>query len=256
MQRRPKAADLAAALRHELGLGHGYLDIFEVLRRLGIEVYRAPFDDDSLEGAHEIRNGQPYIIVNSSRSITRQRSTAAHELGHNRLGHDKVYEASIEPSGDDGEEWDAYRFGRYFLMDPTGVEALVEPIDDEDERVAAVASQYVVSPQLAAIHLAELHLIKPKTKADLLEGSRTNALRPAAFLRRYGYRMAETEQDATEVDPGHAGRAMNAYSSGLMTLEALADTLLVTPDDAAEQVRAAGLTPPADVDEDGAEPGE
>lgn len=253
MERRPKAADLAAALRHELRLGDGYLDIFEVLRRLGIEVYRAPFDDDSLEGAHEIRNGQPYIIVNSSRSITRQRSTAAHELGHNRLGHDKVYEASIEPSGDDGDEWDAYRFGRYFLMDPAGVEGLVTSMEDEAERVAAVASHFVVSPQLAAIHLAELHLIKTKTKADLLEGFRTNALRPAAFLRRYGYRMAATEQDVREVDPGHAGRAMRAYASGLMTLEALADTLLVTLEEAAEHVRDAGLTAPTD--DDGPGPG-
>jgi hypothetical protein len=62
--------------------------------------------------------------------------------------------------------------------------------------------------------------------------------------------MAETEQDVKEVDPGHAGRAMRAYSSGLMTLEALADTLLVTPDEAADQVRDAGLTPPADVEEE------
>lgn len=242
MARLPRVAEQASALRHDLGLGTGYVDVFEVLRRLGVEMYQAPFPEDSLEGAHEVRNGQAFFFVNSSRANTRQRLTAAHELGHHRLGQTSIYEATPQAGPDDpASEWDAYRFARYFLMDPGGVKDVVEPLGDPEERVAAVASRFVVSPEVAAIHLAELGHIGSATKTRLLEVFRRGLVKPSGFLARYGYRIARTEQDRVELDPQHVARSLDAYAQGWLTLAALADTLIVGRDEARRLVEEAGL---------------
>jgi Zn-dependent peptidase ImmA (M78 family) len=222
--------DAAARIRHDLVLGSGYVDVLEVLRLLDVEVYQASFAADSLDGAHTQRAGASFVFVNTANAITRQRLTAAHELGHHVLDAsqdgDVVYESDVSNPGNDPAEQAAFRFARYFLMDPDGVARLTGRMKDEVERVAAVAAHFVVSPEVAAIHLVELKAIKLTTKRDLADALASKATTPSALLRRYGYRMAWTPQDRPpELDPRHMRRGLEAYEAEWITLPALADSL-------------------------------
>ena len=139
-----------------------------------------------------------------------------------------------------GEEAEVFRFARHFLMDENGVRVTVANLADEPERVAAVASKYVVSPKVAAIHLAELWLIRPGTKTRILEGFDSGELKPSAFLGRYGYRMKELWDSVIELDPGHVERAMKRYQDGQISLVALAEVLMAPVEEARRMVIEAG----------------
>jgi hypothetical protein len=168
--------------------------------------------------------------VNSCHALNRQRLTAAHELGHYLLGtrHEGsgVFESNTEGMGGEEGEREAFSFARHFLMDEQGLRGLVASIADERERVAASAGTYVVSVNVAAIHLAELGLIRPATKRALLEDLRSKQITPSGFLRTHGYRLPWTPEEPEPVlDPQHVGRALQAYRNGWLTLIALADSL-------------------------------
>lgn len=236
----------AQALRQEHGLGDGYVDVFDVLRRMDIEVYRRPIGNSALEGSLIIRDGLAVVFVNSAGSLTRQRLTAAHELGHYLLGqrHDGLEILENETAiNDDREEPAAFRFARHFLMDAHGVTRLVSDIDDPEERVAAVAHAYVVSPTAVAIHLGELGLISRAVKDRLKQGlDPGGGLKPSAFLARYGFRMDDLYDSATELDAGHTARAMTAYERGQITLAAFAESVMApTMDDAIALLEDAGI---------------
>lgn len=225
--------DAAARIRHDLGLGSGYVDVLEVLRLLDVEVYQASFATDSLDGAHMRRDGASFVFVNTAHAITRQRLTAAHELGHHVLDAsqdgDAVYESEVANPGNDPAEQAAFRFARYFLMDSDGIERLTASMKDEVERVAAVAAHFVVSPEVAAIHLVDLKAIRLTAKRDLADALASKATTPSALLRRYGYRIAWTPQDPQpDLDPRHVRRALEAYEADWITLPALADSLQMT----------------------------
>lgn len=236
------AQERAQALRQRLGLGDSYVDVFDVLRTMEIEVYRRPFPGDGLEGAMTIRSGVPFIFVNSHGALTRQRLTAAHELGHYELGsRDEGTEVLEDISGmTNGDEAEVFRFARHFLMDEKGVTITIAGMSDELQRVAAVASKYVVSPTVVAIHLAELGVLRPATKARLREGFDSGELKPGAFLGRYGYRMMELSDPAIELDPGHVERALLRYQDGSISLAALAEVLMAPTDEARRMVVEAG----------------
>lgn len=237
-----RARERAQALRQRLGLGDGYIDVFDVLRALEIEVYRRPFPGDGLEGALTVRSGVAFIFVNSHGALTRQRLSAAHELGHYELEpRDEGTEVLEDVSGMNGlEEAEIFRFARHFLMDERGVRVAVSSIADEEARVAAIASIYVVSPRVVAIHLAELGLIRPGTKTRLLEGFDTGELRPGAFLSGHGYRMKELSDPALELDSGHVQRSLGRYQDGSLSLAALSEVLMRTADEARQVVIEAG----------------
>jgi len=236
------AQEKAQALRQHLGLGHGYVDIFDVLRRLDIEVYRKPFSD-GLEGAFTIRDGVPFIFVNSLGSLTRQRLTAAHELGHFELGERVDGTEVLEGPGLNGDnaEWEVFRFARHFLMDAQGVQMLVMAVRDEERKVAAVAHTYVTSPAVTAIHLRELGLMSAATRSRLQKQFEEGSLKPSAFLARYGYGMDEMNRPVTELAPAHFQRALAAYSKRLLSLVALAEVLMKSEDETQRIVRDAGI---------------
>jgi Zn-dependent peptidase ImmA (M78 family) len=236
------AREKAQALRQRLGLGDGYVDIFDVLRQLGFEVYRRRFDD-GLEGALTIRDGVPFVFVNSQGSLTRQRLTAAHELGHYELGEQaegtEILEETI--SGTGNAEWDVFRFARHLLMDEVGVRRLLADISDEEQMVAAVARTFVVSPVVSAIHLREIGMISAATKTRLKAQFDDGSLKPSAFLGRFGYGMGEMNQTVTELAPSHIQRSLDAYSKGILSPLSLAEVLQQSEEDTRAIVREAGL---------------
>lgn len=236
----------AAGLRHELGLGTDYVDVFDVVRRQGIELYLAPFGVDSLEGAHLVQDGRAFIFVNTSNSITRQRLTAAHELGHHVLegaaDGSALYEANVTAPGTDPKERAAYAFARYFLMDPEGVHRLADPIKDPDERVAAVASRFVTSIDATCIHLGELGVITASAKARLLERLRNGEVKPAALLRGFGYHFEPTPKaEGPSLDPRYVRGVIDAYAREWISFVSFADILQIDREEAVGLLTEHGL---------------
>ena len=75
----------ALALRQRLDLGDAPLNIWNLIRDLGVIVWRHDFGPDAGDGMYIRKSGRSLIIVNSERRASRQRFTAAHELGHHEL---------------------------------------------------------------------------------------------------------------------------------------------------------------------------
>lgn len=230
----------AKELRSELDLAPGRVDVFRVIEQLGIETYARPMPNDGLDGAHQLAEGQGFIFINSAHALTRQRFTAAHELGHHRHGLGEgppVFEADIARLTDPTEV-DINSFAAYFLMDPGNIAEAVEPIGDPLERVAATSSIFAVSPEAAAIQLAALGHVSRAFKSDVCRQLRQGELRPGDLYRQYGYQAVITPQAAKpEFDPRHVARAVQAYDLGLMSLVGLSDVLSVSADEAADILR-------------------
>lgn len=232
---KPRGQEAAEALRHELGLGYGPIDVFAVIGALGYELYRGRFPDDNVDGALRQQGGVRFVLINSAVAITRQRFTAAHELGHARLepltdGTEFVENNVESAAGANGDEREANIFAAYLLMDARGVRDLVEKLPDERQRVAAVASVFMVSPKTAAIHLRDLGLISNAALNELCVDLDQGWIKPQKLLDQYGYKMAATDQlpAAERLDPAHRARALRFYREEGFTLAGLADALALT----------------------------
>lgn len=232
--------EAAAELRRQLSAPLGRIDVFGVIRELGIELYLRSMPDDPLDGAHQLVGDAAFIFINSAHAITRQRFTAAHELGHHRHGIGEgpaVFENDVarlrEPT-----EVGVNQFAAYFLIDPEGAHLVADELDDPRERVVAVASRFAVSPESSAIHLSELRLISRAFKDELCGKLRTKEVRPGELFRAFDYPPTTTPDAAPfSIDPAHVERAVRAYDVGLMTLVGLADALGTSTEEAAEILR-------------------
>lgn len=226
--------EAARLLRSELGVGTGYVDIYQVIRELGIELYTHPFRD-GLDGAYRREAGRDFIFVNTSLPAPlRHRFTAAHELGHAQLRSvaedGAVFEDDVEQDAGDGEEQEANRFAAHFLMDERGVKELCSTISDEERRVAAIVRRFVVSATSAAIQLNELALVTQQNKNDLLARFRAGQDTTRALLRRHNMILPQTPDfgEQWRLDPGFEQRVLDAYERQWLRLDAVADLLQVS----------------------------
>lgn len=230
----------AAELRAQLELSPGNVDVFAVTRELGIETYLRSMPGEGLDGAHQLVEDTGFIFINSAHAVTRQRFTAAHELGHHRHGIGQgppVFESDVVRLTDPTEV-DINSFAAHFLMDPPGMRTLVSEIDDPLQRVAAVGSRFAVSPEAAAIHLATLGSVTHAFKIEVCRQLREKELRPGDLYRRYSYEPTITPDALDQaLDPNHVARAVRAYDLGLMNLAGLSDALGVSSDEAAAILR-------------------
>lgn len=75
----------ALALRQRLDLGDRPINVWTVIRDLGLVLWRHDFGPDAGDGMYILKGGRSLIIVNTARRASRQRFTGAHELGHHEL---------------------------------------------------------------------------------------------------------------------------------------------------------------------------
>jgi Zn-dependent peptidase ImmA (M78 family) len=74
----------AQALRFQLGLGLAPIDVYDVIEQRGVALAFRDLDGD--DGRYVFHNGKALILVSSTcDEASRQRFTAAHELGHHEL---------------------------------------------------------------------------------------------------------------------------------------------------------------------------
>jgi len=242
MAAEPRGQEAAEALRHRLDLGHGYVDVFRVIADLNIELYRGTFEG-ALDGAFLRKDRADFVFVNSNGSLTRQRMTAAHELGHAQFAVEDGEGVFEDTDGDDPEEKDAYEFARHFLMDARGVREQVAGVEDQLHRVAVVASHFVVSPAAAAIHLKLLGEVEPSFADTLIGKLRSQEVKAGDLLRCFGLSSTFTEPLSAPamIDGAHRQRAIGAYAQGLLTFVGLADSLVLSPEETANLLVAEDL---------------
>jgi len=112
----PEASSRQA--RRELALGSEG-PVPDILQRLeedaGVNVVVAHLGEGP-DGAYTVERDVPFILVNSSPGVVRQRFTLAHEFGHHRLHHGDVLDERVRWDATDPKEVAANRFAAEFLV--------------------------------------------------------------------------------------------------------------------------------------------
>lgn len=236
MAAKGQGREAARLLRSELGLGTGYVDIYQVIRELGIELYAKPFRD-GLDGAYKREQGRDFIFVNTSAAAPlRHRFTAAHELGHAQLRSageaGGVFEDDVEDDAGDGEEQEANAFAAHFLIDERGAKELCSTIDDPDRRIAATVRRFVVSAESATIHLATLGLVSDDAKRRIMARFAAGDEHTRGLLRRFGMLLPQTADfgEQSRLDLVFEQRVLDAYEQRWLRIDAVADLLQTTQD--------------------------
>ncbi|WP_037622786.1 ImmA/IrrE family metallo-endopeptidase [Streptomyces aureus] len=175
------AAMIAAAQAHAAleAAGDGYIDVFGALGRDGVEVMGRRLG--GLLGLYiDQRSGGPACLLNTGLEEVAMRHTAAHELGHHRMGHGTSIDHEEQSSGRWGEGWpqhekEAEAFASWFLMPrPTARAALARcglqrpgsPLD------AYRMARWLGTPYATTVrHLVRLKMIDRSAEAVWLKYS-------------------------------------------------------------------------------------
>jgi hypothetical protein len=168
-----RVAGIAAAnLRCRLDLPEdGYVDVFAALARCGLPVLGQ--DMPSLFGMYCPPGPNRYggICLNSTMGEATIRHTAAHELGHAELGHDRCLAEGLDPPGTTpakqwpDEEKQAEAFAAWFLMPIRAVKATLTRLGLDIPREAV--DVYQLSLHLGTSyrgtlrHLQHLKMVAP-----------------------------------------------------------------------------------------------
>ncbi len=126
---RPNAAQLAARVRREWGVGETQpVDILSILWSWEcISVIRTPFGGSSrASGLFVRKNDSVLIVLNSSRTLGHQFFTAAHELYHVRFSEGMTGRVctAMQSSEKQPDEMDADRFATHLLLPRAGIDAM------------------------------------------------------------------------------------------------------------------------------------
>ncbi|WP_204808753.1 ImmA/IrrE family metallo-endopeptidase [Mycobacterium riyadhense] len=134
-----RVASIAAAQAHgelDVDVEGGPIDVASAIASAGIELMYRPLP--ALFGAYLADTRVQGILVNNRMTRAVRRHTAAHELGHHRLGHGTIYdrgatddatgELAVAP-GAPGTERTAEAFATWFLMPLRAVRAALVACD-------------------------------------------------------------------------------------------------------------------------------
>lgn len=196
-----RIAHIAAAHAHsDLSVTRdGYVDVFAAIRSAGVPMMLQKMP--KLFGIYVCAaSAGPGILLNSGLRLVALRHTAAHELGHHRLGHGDSVDEYLDPwngqapGGWTGPEMSAEAFAAWFLMPPPAVRAALRTLGLPRPRTAAdvyrTATMLGVSYRGLARHLVAMHLA---TEVESQAWART----PRSQIRR---RLAGVAADACRGD--------------------------------------------------------
>ena len=251
----------ARALRHELGLGVAPVDIWEVLRQRGVFVALHDFGDDGGDGLYLWRGsekeGTPLVVVNSAKRASRQRFTAAHELGHHEMHRFEaadflIADQTVDSDGDE-REVAANAFAAYLLA-PTedlvdAVGALESPLTPAG--LVSLMRRYGMSYRALAYRLRNANLIKQKTLDSLRAEGEGQIER---LIESQGFNEKSIFPAPKDVPEAISGGAMRLFKDGVISEARLAELLHATVPEALVAVNDAGMsrTDEPDFDEEAA----
>jgi Zn-dependent peptidase ImmA (M78 family) len=149
----------AETARRKLGVG---LDgpIPDLLRLIedeaGIFVFIVPLGDDGIDGAFQLADQDPFILLNQDRHPVRKRFTLAHEYGHFFMGHGAQLDKKISFGNQAVNEREANGFAASLLVPRPALDHWFARHEDPKvdlEIVVRVASFFNVSAFVARYRL-------------------------------------------------------------------------------------------------------
>jgi hypothetical protein len=175
--------DTVTRLRDEYGVKDvAPVPIFALIAKLGIELRFTVLGE--LAGALlRSTEGHPAgILVNSDQPFERQRFSAAHELGHQVLGHRPKEDFFVSFLGRrfDPTEVDADNFAAELLVPTDLLQQKVKPVAEKavEEAVYRLAREFSVSFQAMTLRLSKLGALHPDQIASL------EATKPTELAKR------------------------------------------------------------------------
>jgi Zn-dependent peptidase ImmA (M78 family) len=248
----------ARAIRHELGLGFAPVDIWDVLRRRGVSVALHDFGAEGGDGVYLWRGGESggvaLIVVNSAKRPSRQRFTAAHELGHHELhrfeGADVVI-ADEEVGESDGDEREvaANAFAAYLLAPVEDLREWFKLLNGvpSPAKLVELMRRYGLSYQAVAYRLRNSGLITQKVLDELLTAGEGQIER---LSKQQGFSEFAILPPPAAVPEVLSRGAMLLYREHVITEARLAELLGLPVEEALGAVADAGMgrsaEPPVD----------
>ncbi|MGI8550060.1 MAG: ImmA/IrrE family metallo-endopeptidase [Dehalococcoidia bacterium] len=164
-----RVAMLAAAHAHrDLGIDTSRrIDVFAAIEKSDILLAFEPFP--RLSGAYfSDPNVKAAILINANHPLSRQRYTAAHELGHHLLSHGTSVDPATEPlfrwggTNPPDTEMVAEAFAAWFLMPPRLVQSCLSELGivrpERPDEVYTLSLRLGTSYEATARHLPNLQL--------------------------------------------------------------------------------------------------
>ncbi|MEV0850566.1 ImmA/IrrE family metallo-endopeptidase [Streptomyces sp. NPDC049954] len=175
-------AMIAAAQAHEqlaVPWDDGYIDVFKALYAEELEVIGKPLG--GLLGLYvDAADGGPACLLNTGLDEVNMRHTAAHELGHHRLGHGTSYDHQEQAVGRWGEGWaqeekDAEAFASWFLIPRPAARAALARCGLDRPRTPQEVyrmARWLGAPYATTVrHLVRLKMISRATESLWLRSS-------------------------------------------------------------------------------------
>lgn len=173
--------DAALALRHRLRYEDRPVNVWDAIRHVGVALALEDFGQDGGDGRYLYKDGRALIVVNVAKRVTRQRFTAAHELGHHEMHrHDResivVRDDDIFKQTDDPLEMAANAFAATFLAPAAGLAQALGPdkrgkhISPED--VVSLMADFGLSYEATVYRLNNAGLVNQPQRRTLIEAAK------------------------------------------------------------------------------------
>ena len=230
-----EAIAAARAARFELGLGldqpvHDLLAVVEEAADVPVAILALP---DGVAGAYLVRRDQPFIFLNGSEWIARQRLTLAHEFGHHRIHHRAVVDGvhNIEGRSNDPLEQQAFAFAGEFLAPEQALRGWLEARGDpliDITLLARLGVAFGISAPAMYVRLIDAGILqRPKQRRELkrqIDMGQHRGVEKALDLRGVEDQLAllQREHSVPRLPAKLRDNALAAYAAGLIDLDRLA----------------------------------
>jgi|ERR1039458_81557 Zn-dependent peptidase ImmA (M78 family) len=249
-----RGAQAAQALRHREQLGFEPIDIWLLLDRLEVPVAVREFGTGFGDGLYIWEDDEPLIVINASARPSRQRFTAAHELGHHEMHRFEADQLLLTDENifgsQDAWEIEANAFAAYLLAPDEGVRQRLAKHTGDDitpDMVVETMAAFGLSYNAMTYRLLNVGLINRAQRAALIE----NAL-VEERMRRAGIDEDGSFKSPTHLPRTHINAALRLYEDHVVTPNRLGELLDMSHNDAIEFAQARGIRPTAEhpVDDD------
>ncbi len=250
MTRPHETDELAArAQRHRLGLGVEPINIWEQIERSGVPLSRHGFGKTGADGLYFRQGDVPVIVVNADKEPSRQRWTAAHELGHHVMhagdrGDFLITDRDVLLN-QDATEKEANGFAAYLLAPTEAVlDAWTQFADGHPSPIAVVRSmsRFGISYQAMLWRLLNAGAIDEQTRATLEQDGRgrvNDLKKEVGYDERAAFPVGPSLPAAALVDP-----ALAAWSEFSIAEDKLAQLLRTSVPGAMEHAKDRGIARP------------
>lgn len=251
-----EATAAARTARQELGLGldqpvHDLLTVVEEAAEVPVAVLHL---GEGVAGAYIVRRGQPFIFLDGSDAVTRQRFTLAHEFGHHRLGHRAVVDGTdaVEGRTKDPNEQQANAFASELLAPEQALRGWMQSHDEpliDLHVIVRIAAWFGISPPAAFWRLCNVGILQRRKQIagikQQLDRGQHLGVAEALDVAPVDDALARIarEGQVPRLPARLRDNALAAYAAGLIDVDRLARTLRRDPETVERLVAELGLVP-------------